>query len=67
MELRQAPKETASRFFQLASGHAMITPFLKDRFGWVDPALCWWCGTGRQAREHLFKECVTWKCEIRKL
>ena len=25
--LQRAPKELASRFFQLASGHAMIAPF----------------------------------------
>ena len=56
-ELRRAPKEVASRSFQLASGHAMIAPFLKDKFGWLDSDMCWWCGGGRQSREHLFKEC----------
>ena len=65
--LRRAPKEVASRFFQLASGHAMIAPFLKEKFGWVDSDSCWWCSGGRQSREHLFKECNTWKDEIRTL
>ena len=57
----QVPKELASRFFQLALGHAMIAPFLRDKFGWIESDLCRWCGTGRQTREHLFKECLTWK------
>ena len=65
--LQRAPKELASQFFQLASGHAMIAPFLKEKFGWVETDTCWRCGTGRQTREHLFKECLTWKEGIRKL
>ena len=63
----QAPKGLASRFFRLASGYAMIAPFLKERFGWVDSDTCWWCRGGRQSREHLLKECRTWKEEIRTL
>ena len=59
---------TAARFFQLLSGHAMITPFLKERWGWTDTDICWWCNRGRQSREqHLFKECSSWKREIREL
>ena len=65
--LRRARKELASRFFQLASGHAMITPFLKENFGWVESDQCWWCDGGRQSREHLFKECRTWKVQIKEL
>lgn len=65
--LRGANKELASRYFQLASGHAMIDPFLKEKFGWVESDGCFWCGGGRQSREHLFKECIAWKDEIRKL
>ena len=65
--LQGAPKDQASRFFQLASGHAMIAPFIKEKFGWVESDSCWWCGCGRQSREHLFKECRTWKDEIRLL
>ena len=62
-----ARKSLASRFFQLASGHAMIAPFLRDKFNWVDSDQCWWCSSGRQSREHLFKECRAWKKEIREL
>ena len=65
--LVRAPKEVASRFFQLASGHAMIAPFLKEKFGWVESDSCWWCSGGRQSREHIFKECKAWKEEIRTL
>ena len=65
--LGRARKSLASRFFQLASGHAMTAPFLKDKFGWVDSDQCWWCCGGRQSREHLFKECHAWKDEIREL
>ena len=65
--LQKAPKELASRFFQLASGHAMIAPFLKEKFGWIESDSCWWCSSGRQTREHLFKECRAWKEEIKEL
>ena len=44
--LQGAPKDQASRFFQLASGHAMIAPFLKEKFGWVESDSCWRCGCG---------------------
>ena len=40
-ELQRTPKELASRFFQLASGHAIIVPFLKEKFGWIDSDICW--------------------------
>ena len=65
--LQRARKSLASRFFQLASGHAMTAPFLRDKFGWVESDQCWWCDGGRQSREHLFKECRTWKDQIRRL
>ena len=45
----------------------MIASFIKEKFGWIESDLCWWCGSGRQSREHLFKECLTWKKEIREL
>ena len=41
----------------------MIAPFLRDKYGWIDSDSCW-CGGGGQSREHLFKECRTWKEEI---
>ena len=65
--LRRAKKSVAARFFQLLSGHAMIAPFLRDRWGWTDTDRCWWCEKGRQSREHLFKKCRTWEKEIRML
>ena len=65
--LQGTSRELASRFFQLASGHAMIALFLKEKFGWVESDLCWWCCSDRLSREHLFKECKTWKEEIRRL
>lgn len=61
---RNTPKAIASRFYQLPSGHALIAPFLKEKGRWTDPEICWWCGGGRQARVHLFKECREWKREI---
>ena len=66
-ELRKAKKGVASRFFQLLSGHAMIAPFLKEKWKWTDSDRCWWCERGRQSRDHLFKECTTWKKEITEL
>ena len=65
--LRRTGKGVASRYFQLLSGHAMIAPFLKDRWGWTDSDTCWWCDRGRQSRDHLFKECRRWEKEIREL
>ena len=65
--LRRARKGVASRFFQLLSGHAMIAPFLKEKWGWTDSDRCWWCYGGRQSRDHLFKECSKWKKEIAEL
>ena len=52
-QLRLATKRVAARFFQLLSGHAMIAPFLKERWGLADSDICWWCRKGRQSREHL--------------
>ena len=65
--LRTTGKRVASRYFQLLSGHAMIAPFLRDRWKWTDTDRCWWCEKGRQSRDHLFKECKTWEKEIREL
>ena len=65
--LRKTRKGVASRYFQLLSGHAMIAPFLKDRWGWTDSDACWWCDGGRQCRDHLFKECKRWKKELEEL
>ena len=51
----------------MLSGHAMITPFLKERWGWTRSDVCWWCSDGRQSRENLFKECRAWTTEIKEL
>ena len=40
-ELGSTPKGLASRFYQLAGGHAMLSPFLKERFGQVESDVCW--------------------------
>ena len=45
----------------------MIAPFIREKFCWIESDTCWWCGSARQTREHLFKERVAWKKEIRKL
>ena len=58
--LRRAEKRVASVYYRLLSGHAMIAPFPKERWGWIDTDQCWWCNRGRQSRVHLFKECSTW-------
>ena len=65
--IRKAPKTLASRFFRLAAGRAMTAPFLKEKFGWIESDICWWCTKSRQTREHIFKECSAWKQEIRQL
>ena len=65
--LRAVGKGIVAKYFQLLSGHAMIAPFLRDRWRWTDTDKCWWREKERQTREHLFKECETWKDEIRKL
>ena len=36
-------------------------------WGWTSSDRCWWCEGGRQSRDHLFKECKTWKKEIAEL
>ena len=58
------PQGHSGKFFQLLSGHAKLAPLLRDRWGWTDTDVCWWCNEGRQSREHLFKECTAWTKEI---
>jgi len=56
-------KTTASRYYQLKTGHALIGQYLK----WIDSrediCICWWCCKpgATQIREHLFKVYTTWK------
>ena len=66
-ELGKCPKELASRFYQLMSGHAAIAEHLV-RVGQADSNACFWCGSGeRQTRHHLFIRCRRWMPEIRRL
>ena len=67
LRLHLTTKRVAARFLQLLGGHAMIAPFLTERWGWIDSNICWWCRKNRQSREHLFKECTAWTKEIRDL
>ena len=67
-QLRLALKTVASRYYQTPSGHALTAVFLKKMWaGWTDSGQCWWCERGRQPREHHFKECSAWMCEIQTL
>jgi hypothetical protein len=67
-ELHRVRKELASRYYQLMMGHAVIAPYLKFKIKTSDCDTCWWCEIGkRQTREHLFKECLHWKNEIKEL
>lgn len=45
----------------------MTDPFLKERWGWIESDVCWWCGTGKQTRVYCFRECIAWRGEIREL
>ncbi|KAI5785716.1 hypothetical protein FPQ18DRAFT_394394 [Pyronema domesticum] len=55
--LKNERKEIASRYYQLLTGHAVITPYLKEKLGKRESDTSWWCNSGkRQTREHLFKE-----------
>ena len=56
--LQRAPKNIASRYYQLLSGHAAIGTCLKDKIRKTDDDQCSWCLSGkRQTRHHLFTEC----------
>ena len=39
----------------------------KEKCGWTDSDVFWWCNKGMQSREHLFREGTAWIEEIRKL
>jgi hypothetical protein len=63
-------KELASHYhyYQLMTGHTIIAPYLKERLGKIDSDRCWWCEIGkRQSLEHLFKECMYWKDDMKDL
>jgi len=61
----RAEKRTASRFYQLKSGHALTGVYLKSVDNRPDDH-CWWCDPEnncgvQQTRDHLFKHCSRWK------
>jgi len=61
----RAEKRTASRFYQLKSGHALTGVYLKSVDNRPDDH-CWWCDPDnncgvQQTRDHLFKHCSWWK------
>ena len=65
--LSRARKETASRFYQLLSGHAAVAEHLV-RVNQAPGDTCWFCGTSeKQTRFHLFVKCRRWEPEIRRL
>ena len=54
----RAQKSVAGRFYQLLSGHAAISPYMKDKIRKTDDDRYWWCGGGKkQTRHHLFTGC----------
>jgi len=61
----RAEKRTASRYYQLKSGHALTGVYLKSTDNRPDDH-CWWCDPDNisgtpQTRDHLFKRCSRWK------
>ena len=66
-DLNKVPKELASRFYQLLSGHAATAEHLM-RVGQAESDKCFWCGSGeRQTRYHLLVKCKRWTPEIKEL
>ena len=66
----RAEKRTASRYYQLKSGHALTGVYLKSTDN--RPSHCWWCDLDNisgtpQTRDHLFKHCSRWKDQQAKL
>jgi len=62
-DVGQSWQSGGSRFYQLRTGHALITPYLK-KIGKRASDTCWWCDSGvKQSREHLFKSCKKWKSQ----
>jgi len=59
-------KRSASRFYQLRSGHALTGQYLK----WTKnrpSARCEWCRYECQTRDHLFKSCPEWRLQQKAL
>jgi len=53
-------KRSASRFYQLKTGHCLTRQYLNWTKNGPTPQ-CWWCRHRTQTRDHLFKECPEWK------
>ena len=66
----RAEKRTASRYYQLKSGHALRGVYLKSTDNRPDDH-CWWCDPDnncgmQQTRDHLFKHCSRCKDQHKK-
>jgi len=48
-------KRHASKFYQLKTGHCLTGQYLNWTKSRPTPQ-CWWCASGTQTRDHLFKE-----------
>jgi len=59
-------KRHGSRFYQLKTGHCLTGQYLNWTKSRPTPQ-CWWCASGTQTRDHLFKECVEWRDQQRTL
>ena len=64
--LSGAPKNYASRYFQLKVGHGAIGTFLV-KTGVRETSECWWCERREQSVEHLCTKCRRWRKQWRKL
>ncbi|TGZ78694.1 RnaseH-domain-containing protein [Ascodesmis nigricans] len=58
----KARKKVALQYYRFAADRAVTAVYLKS-IGKRDSDECWWCDGPRQTRDHLFKECRTWRRE----
>jgi len=67
-QLKEEKKRLAARYYQLATGHALIAPYMKNKLKKIDSDLCWWCERNKvQSRHHLFTDCDAFKPQIKRL
>jgi hypothetical protein len=59
-------KRHASRFYQLKTGRCLTGQYLNWTKICPTPQ-CWWCASGTQTRDHLFKERAEWRGQQRTL
>ena len=62
-----SPEEHCGQVLPVVKRPFNDSPPFKGTVGGTETDTCWWCNGGRQSREHLFKECLTWKREIGEL